>query len=174
MIRVSTIYRDDEQPVSWVRLVVVSLLGAGLVALIYAHFHIAGSDTYAGLLAPLGRIFDFVLAIAITVMLAALGLTVSRILNISWTNTAETLSISLFLGTGVFSLAVLGLGLRAGQRLHSSASSISNPSTPAKMATGSIGRYNCCEILALGSANRLASEGYPDNCSHSFILFKVE
>jgi 4-amino-4-deoxy-L-arabinose transferase-like glycosyltransferase len=90
-------------------LISVGILLLGVI--IYAHFHVAGSETYVGLLAPLDRVFDFVLAIAISLMLAALGLAVSRLLNISWANTAETLSISLFLGTGVFGLAVLGLGL---------------------------------------------------------------
>src|SRR5690242_13493534 len=76
-------------------------LGLGALALIYAHLHIAGSDTYVGLLAPLDRLFDLTLAIAIGFMLASLGLTVSRLLRIAWSNTGETLSISLFLGTGV-------------------------------------------------------------------------
>jgi hypothetical protein len=111
MIRVSNNYRGEEQRVTWVRPGVVALFGVGLLAVAYAHFHIAGSDTYKGLLAPLDRVFDFVLALAISFMLAALGLAVSRVLNIAWANTAETLSISLFLGTGVFGLAVLGLGL---------------------------------------------------------------
>jgi hypothetical protein len=87
------------------------LLGLGALALIYAHLHIAGSDTYVGLLAPLDRLFDLALAVAISFMLASLGLVVARLLNLAWSNTAETLSISLFLGTGIFGLAVLGLGL---------------------------------------------------------------
>jgi len=89
----------------------ISLLGVALLAIIYAHLHIAGSDTYTGLLAPLDRVFDLTLAVAISFMLASLGLVVTQILKITWSNTAETLSISLFLGTGVFGLAVLGLGL---------------------------------------------------------------
>jgi hypothetical protein len=111
MIRVSNDYKGEERRVTWVRPTVVALFGVGLLAVAYAHFHIAGSDTYKGLLAPLDRVFGFVLALAISFMLAALGLAVSRVLNIAWANTAETLSISLFVGTGVFGLAVLGLGL---------------------------------------------------------------
>src|ERR1044072_5318627 len=87
------------------------LLSLGVLAVVYAHLHIAGSDTYVGLLAPLDRVFDLTLAVAISFMLASLGMVVARLLNLSWSNTAETLSISLFLGTGVFGLAVLGLGL---------------------------------------------------------------
>jgi hypothetical protein len=89
----------------------IFFLGVALLALIYAHLHIAGSDTYVGLLAPLDRLFDLTLALAISFMLASLGLVIARLLRISWSNTAETLSVSLFLGTGVFGLAVLGLGL---------------------------------------------------------------
>lgn len=112
MIRVSNIYKRDEQHVtSWVKPVITALAGLGLLTVIYAHLRLAGSDTYAGLLAPLDRVFDLVLGLAISFMLASLGLTVSRLLKIAWSNTAETLSMSLFLGTGVFGLAVLGLGL---------------------------------------------------------------
>ena len=112
MIRVSTNHKRDEQHVtSWIRPAITALAGLGLLAVVYAHFHLAGSDTYVGRLAPLDRLFDLALAIAISFMLASLGLAVSRVLKISWSNTAETVSISLFLGTGVFGLAVLGLGL---------------------------------------------------------------
>ena len=112
MIRVSNNYKHAEQRVAgWVRPVTAALFVAGLLAVIYAHFHIAGSDTYAGLLAPLNHLFNLTLAIAISLMLASLGLAVSRLINLAWSNTAETLSISLFLGTGVFGIAVLGLGL---------------------------------------------------------------
>jgi len=112
MIRVSNNYKRDEQNVtSWIRPAVTVLVGLSLLVVIYAHLRLAGSDTYAGLLAPLDRLFDLGVAIAISIMLASLGLAVARFLNIAWSNTAETLSISLFLGTGVFGLAVLGLGL---------------------------------------------------------------
>src|SRR5690242_5880603 len=86
-------------------------LGLGVLAVVYARLHIAGSDTYVGLLAPLDRLFDLTLAVAISFMLASLGLVVAQLLKLSWSNGAETVSISLFLGTGVFGLAVLGLGL---------------------------------------------------------------
>ena len=112
MIRVSNNYKHDEQEAtSWKKPAVAAVFGAGLLALIYAHLHVAGSDTYAGLLAPLDRLFDLTLAIALSIMLASLGMTVSRILKVAWSNPAETLSISLFIGTGLFGLAVLGLGL---------------------------------------------------------------
>ena len=90
---------------------ITGLVCLGVLALIYAHLHVAGSDTYVGLLAPLDHLFDLALAVAISFMLTALGQAVSRLLKIAWANTAETLSISLFLGTGVFGLAVLALGL---------------------------------------------------------------
>src|ERR1041385_2935501 len=108
MIRVSS---NEQSITSWVRPAITGLIGLGLLAVVYAHLHLAGSDTYAGLLAPLDRLFDLALATAIVIMLASLGLALSRLLNVAWSNTAETLSISLFLGTGVFGLAVLGLGL---------------------------------------------------------------
>lgn len=109
MIRVSN--NEQQQSAGWVWPAATTLLAAALVAIIYAHFRIAGSDTYAGLLAPLDRVFDLTLAVAISLMLASLGLAVSRVLHLAWANTAETISISLFLGTGVFGLAVLALGL---------------------------------------------------------------
>ena len=112
MIRVGNNYPREEQMVrSWVRPAPIALFGLSVLALTYAHLHIAGSDTYAGILAPLDRLFDLALATAITFMLTLLGLALARFLNIAWSNTAETISISLFLGTGVFGLAVLGLGL---------------------------------------------------------------
>src|ERR1041385_4484064 len=112
MIRVSNNYRRHEQQVAgWVRPAVAALCGVGLLVVVYAHLHIAGSDRDGGLLAPLDRGFDLTLSIAISFMLASLGLVIGRLLKLSWSNTAETLSISLFLGTGVFGLAVLGLGL---------------------------------------------------------------
>ncbi|HEU4869640.1 MAG TPA: hypothetical protein VFT08_02160, partial [Pyrinomonadaceae bacterium] len=89
----------------------ISFFGVALLAVTYAHLHVAGSETYAGLLAPLDRLFDLTLAVTISFMLASLGLALARLLKLSWSNTAETISISLFLGTGVFGLAVLGLGL---------------------------------------------------------------
>ena len=109
MILVSNNYKPEERHFAgWVRPAVIAV---GLLAVVYAHLHIAGSDTYTGLLAPLDRLFDLALALAISLMLAGLGLAVARLLKVTWANTAETLSISLFLGTGVFGLAVLGLGL---------------------------------------------------------------
>jgi hypothetical protein len=109
MIRES--YKGEQQVVGWIRPAVTVLCGVALLAVVYAHVHVAGSDTYTGWLAPLDRLFDFSLAIAISFMLTSLGLLLARLLKLSWSNTAETLSISLFLGTGVFALAVLGLGL---------------------------------------------------------------
>lgn len=108
MIRVSS---NEQNVTTRIKPAVTALVGLGLLAIVYTHFHLAGSDTYAGLLAPLDRLFDLTLAIAISFMLASLGLALSRVLNIAWSNTAETLSISLFIGTGALGLAVLGLGL---------------------------------------------------------------
>lgn len=108
MIRVSS---NEQNVTTRIKPAITALVGLGLLAIVYTHFHLAGSDTYAGLLAPLDRLFDLTLAIAISFMLASLGLALSRLLNITWSNTAETLSISLFLGTGALGLAVLGLGL---------------------------------------------------------------
>lgn len=112
MIRVSNNYRRDEQRVtSRVKPVVAGVVGISVLAVIYAHLHLAGSDTYAGPFASLDRVFDLALALAISVMLTSLGLAVARVLKVDWSNTAETVSISLFLGAGLFGLALLGLGL---------------------------------------------------------------
>jgi 4-amino-4-deoxy-L-arabinose transferase-like glycosyltransferase len=96
---------------NWLKPVVTALVAVAVLASIYAHVRVAGSDTYVGVLAALDRVFDLAFAAGITVLLTALGLAVARLFNFDWSNTAETISISLFLGTGVFGLAVLGLGL---------------------------------------------------------------
>ncbi|HET6979075.1 MAG TPA: glycosyltransferase family 39 protein [Pyrinomonadaceae bacterium] len=112
MIQISSNYKPEEQQVTgWVWPAAGALFAVGLLTVVYAHFRVAGSDTYTGLLAPLDRLFDLALAAAISLILASLGLAISRLLHLAWANTAETISISLFLGTGVFGLAVLGLGL---------------------------------------------------------------
>ena len=111
-MRISNNFKRDEQQITkWVKPAVTFLVAIGLLAITCTHLQLAGCDTYAGILAPVDRAFDLVFAIAVIFMLVALGLTVSRVLNISWANTAEALSIPLFLGTGLFGLAMLGLGL---------------------------------------------------------------
>jgi len=95
----------------WLKPVVIALVAVALLASIYAHVRIGGSDTYVGLLAALDHIFDLAFALAIIFFLTAFGLAVARLFHVEWSNTAETISISLFIGTGVFGLAVLGLGL---------------------------------------------------------------
>ncbi len=115
MLRVSNKNESDKSAIiDWLRVAVTVLLALGLPTLLYAHSYVAGSDTYVGILAPLNRLFDLGFTIAICFGLTALGLAVSRRLQIAWSNTAETLSISLFIGTGVFGLAMLGLGLLGG------------------------------------------------------------
>jgi len=95
----------------WLKPVVTALVALALLASIYAHVRVAGSDTYVGVLAALDHVFDLALATGITLLLTALGSAVARLFNLDWSNLAETISISLFIGTGVFGLAVLGLGL---------------------------------------------------------------
>lgn len=102
---------NSYEQTNWLKPVVTALVAVAVLASIYAHVRVAGSDTYVGVLAALDRVFDLAFAAGITVLLTALGLAVARLFNLDWSNTAETISISLFLGTGVFGLAVLGLGL---------------------------------------------------------------
>ena len=106
--------RGESAIIDWLRVAVTLLLALGLPTILYAQSHVADSDTYVGILAPFNRLFDLGLTIVICFTLMALGLTISRRLKIAWSNTAETLSISLFIGTGVCGLALLVLGLLGG------------------------------------------------------------
>ena len=108
----SNIYKRAEQlGVTWHRPALIGIVGLLLLAAVYAHFEIARSETYVGLLAPLDRLFDIAVATATVFMLVSLGLTVGRVLKLAWSNSAEAISVALFLGTGLFGLAILGLGL---------------------------------------------------------------
>lgn len=110
MMRVTNTY-EQRQVIGWLKPAIIGLVVVSLAASVYAHFRLAGSETYVGLLAPLDRVFDLALVAALLFLLVSLGVRIARLLRLSFSGAAETLSISLFLGTGVYGLAVLGLGL---------------------------------------------------------------
>src|SRR5688572_23100170 len=78
---------------------------------IVAHFWIGPRDDVTGLLALLNNTFPLTLAIVIAVVLSCVGHSVARLFRIEFANGAEEIAFSLFLGTGVVGLSVLGLGL---------------------------------------------------------------
>jgi 4-amino-4-deoxy-L-arabinose transferase-like glycosyltransferase len=59
----------------------------------------------------LDHIFDFAIALCLTTIAVVLGGALSKWLRLTFANTAERLSFSLFLGTGFIGLVVLFLGL---------------------------------------------------------------
>ncbi len=79
---------------------------------IAAHIHLRNSSQdYTGPLALLDRVFDLSLVLGLSIVMLALGRAVCRRFRLDFTSTAEDLSFSLFLGTGVAGLSVLCLGL---------------------------------------------------------------
>ncbi len=85
----------------------MSLLLAG----IYAHIRISGSQEYTGPLALLDRAFDLGLVGAIASIAFCVGRKLGRKLRLSFFSVAEEFSFSIMLGTGSLALAVLAFGL---------------------------------------------------------------
>ena len=106
MIQATNTFEQPQRPAA-----LSLVIGLIVLALIYAHFRLAGSETYTGIFAPLDRVFDLTLALAISIVATSIGMRVARLLKLNFSGAAETISISLFLGTGVIGLAILGLGL---------------------------------------------------------------
>ncbi len=78
---------------------------------IVAHFWIGPRDDVTGLLALLNNTFPLTLALVLAVVLSCVGHAITRLFKIEFANGAEEIAFSLFLGTGVVGLSVLGLGL---------------------------------------------------------------
>jgi hypothetical protein len=89
-------------------------LGIGTAAVI-AHVHVNSiGDDYKGYWAILDRVFDLLLASAITVLAFGLGRKISRRLSLTFVGAAEEISFSIMMGTGGIGLSVFLLAL-AGQ-----------------------------------------------------------
>lgn len=95
----------------WSRAVIPTILGLIVLGAVYAHIRLLGEKNYVGILSPLDRLFDLVLATSIALLLICIGSAIARLFKLAFSGTAETICFSLFLGTGVFGLTVLGLGL---------------------------------------------------------------
>ena len=91
------------------RLVFLGVAGSLLLATIYAHVHLAGSEEYTGPLAVLDHLFDLILALGLSVIVLCVGHDLGRRLGLNFANPAEDISFSIFFGTGVLGLFVLGL-----------------------------------------------------------------
>ena len=90
------------------------LLVTGLalcLASIVAHYAVGVRDDVTGVAAFLNNVFHLTLALSISVVLTFVGHAIARLLRVSFANGPEEISFSLFLGTGVVGLCVLGLGL---------------------------------------------------------------
>ncbi len=96
------------------------IVGASLlVGAVYAHIHLAGSEEYTGPLAVLDHIFDVILALALSIVVLSVGHAIAKGFKLDFASTAEDISFSVFLGTGVVGLSVLCLGLIGLLRLWS-------------------------------------------------------
>ena len=92
-------------------IIVIGAMG-GFLAVIAAHLALGQSaSSQTGLVTVLDRVSELVIALIISIVATSVGSAVCKALGISFANTAERLSFSLFMGTGVLGLAVLFLGL---------------------------------------------------------------
>ena len=69
------------------------------------------ASNVTGALAILDHIFDFTLALGLSILALGVGAALCKQLKVEFTGTAEALSFSMFVGTGVVGLGVLFLGL---------------------------------------------------------------
>lgn len=91
---------------------VLLVTGVLVAAAVYSHLSIASNLTdYTGLLAPLDRLFDFLLVALVGAISFCTGRAISRLIGVDYSNLAEEASFCIGIGTGVIGLAVLGLGL---------------------------------------------------------------
>src|SRR5215208_1893150 len=82
-----------------------------VAALSIVHIRYGSPLTEIGPIAVLDHIFDLAFALGLTIITLVLGGALSKRLRLTFANTAEGLSFSLFLGTGLLGLVVLFLGL---------------------------------------------------------------
>lgn len=94
-----------------VKRVLLALIGVALIIAVKTHFRSPISETYTGVRLPLDRLFDLFLAALIAVIATSVGMRIARLFRIPFSGTAEIVSVSLFIGTGVLGLVILGLGL---------------------------------------------------------------
>jgi len=79
---------------------------------IYAHFHIAAfGEDYTGILAPFDRVFDLLLSLVLIASVVGAGLTLARLLSLSFSGFAEEVAFSIMLGTGAVGLLIFLLGM---------------------------------------------------------------
>jgi hypothetical protein len=95
----------------WLRAIVVTTFGVMLAGIV-THVKLGNSAANAtGPLAVLDHLFDLSLALGLSFFILSVGYAVCKIFKLEFAGTAEALSFSLFLGTGILGLAVLFLGL---------------------------------------------------------------
>jgi 4-amino-4-deoxy-L-arabinose transferase-like glycosyltransferase len=103
--------RNDRPFVSSRKLIAVMATAGLVLAFVYAHIRINGSEEYTGPLLLLDHAFDISLALGLAVVLLSVGNALSKRFGLEFASTAEEISFSVFLGTGVAGLSVLCLGL---------------------------------------------------------------
>lgn len=76
------------------------------------HIYLGSAGAYAtGALAILDHLFDLVVAVTLSFVILAAGNSLTKRISLQFVNSAEHLAFSFFLGTGVFGLLILCLGL---------------------------------------------------------------
>ena len=95
------------------RLIGILILCVGvLLAAIAAHIYLGSSaNVYTGPIEVLDHIFDVALALCLVIVTLLIGFSVAKKFGLTFANTPEHLSFSLFLGVGLIGLSVLFFGL---------------------------------------------------------------
>ncbi len=93
------------------KLIIIAASASLLCAAAYAHLRINGSEDYVGLLALLDHAFDAALVLGLCGVLLSVGHAAANGCGINFASTAEHISFSVFLGTGIVGLSMLCLGL---------------------------------------------------------------
>jgi len=92
--------------------VFVTLCVANILLGIITHIKLGDrASNVTGILAIFDHIFDLTLALGLSILALAVGNSLCKHLKLEFTGTAEALSFSIFLGTGVVGLGVLFFGL---------------------------------------------------------------
>src|SRR6185369_9007722 len=82
-----------------------------LLAGIAAHFYLAKPGDAHGILAVLDHVYDLTVALLLAALAICVGDTICGRLRVKFANLAETIGISLFVGTGAIGILMLLLGL---------------------------------------------------------------
>ena len=88
-----------------------SIFAIVTLAATFVHFTSSSIKDLTGFLAIFDHIFDLTFAVALSLFLLTVGYATCRRLGLSFASTAETLSFSFYLGTGLVGLLVILLGL---------------------------------------------------------------